>query len=112
MQSRDHLTTGRNYGLHVGSVEMGAVEVQRFCRPQDNLRQESGVACAHLHSVFACTRPPRTRGQRVEIQVRTERQNRWAQIVERLADKWGRQIRYGGDPTDFERTARMEQAAA
>lgn len=32
---------------------------------------------------------------RVEIQVRTVMQDLWAQIVERLADRWGRGIRYG-----------------
>ncbi|MFC7273432.1 hypothetical protein ACFQS1_05515 [Paractinoplanes rhizophilus] len=37
-------------------------------------------------------------GVPVEIQVRTELQNYWAQIVERLADRWGRNIRYGADP--------------
>src|SRR2546426_2143986 len=63
MQSRDHLTTGGITRLHVGFVEMGAVEVQPFCRTQDNLRQESGVACAHFHSVFACSPPPKTRGE-------------------------------------------------
>lgn len=36
----------------------------------------------------------------VEIQVRTRRQDEWAQIVEALADKWGRGIRYGDDPND------------
>lgn len=35
----------------------------------------------------------------VEIQVRTRLQDQWAQIVERLADSWGRQIRYGGSPS-------------
>jgi hypothetical protein len=34
----------------------------------------------------------------VEIQIRTEMQDSWAQIVERLGDRWGRDIRYGGDP--------------
>lgn len=34
----------------------------------------------------------------VEIQVRTGRQDRWAQIVESLGDRWGRQIRYGESP--------------
>jgi ppGpp synthetase/RelA/SpoT-type nucleotidyltranferase len=34
----------------------------------------------------------------VEIQIRTELQDSWAQIVERLADRWGRGIRYGQDP--------------
>jgi len=31
---------------------------------------------------------PELEGTRVEVQVRTERQNRWDQIVERPADKW------------------------
>ncbi|WP_062345604.1 hypothetical protein [Herbidospora yilanensis] len=39
-------------------------------------------------------------GNPVEIQVRTELQDRWAQIVERLADSWGRGIRYGEPPED------------
>jgi ppGpp synthetase/RelA/SpoT-type nucleotidyltranferase len=34
----------------------------------------------------------------VEIQVRTGLQDAWAQIVERLADRWGRGIRYGEEP--------------
>lgn len=38
----------------------------------------------------------------VEIQIRSELQDGWAQIVERLADTWGRGIRYGGDPDDAE----------
>lgn len=36
----------------------------------------------------------------VEIQIRTESQDLWAQIVESIGDRWGRQIRYGGLPTD------------
>jgi ppGpp synthetase/RelA/SpoT-type nucleotidyltranferase len=38
----------------------------------------------------------------VEIQIRTELQDTWAQIVERLADRWGRGIRYGEDPENPE----------
>lgn len=34
----------------------------------------------------------------VEIQVRTERQHLWAEFFEKLADRWGRQIRYGEPP--------------
>ena len=37
-------------------------------------------------------------GLPVEVQVRTALQDRWAQIVERTADHWGRQIRYGQPP--------------
>jgi ppGpp synthetase/RelA/SpoT-type nucleotidyltranferase len=38
----------------------------------------------------------------VEIQVRTRRQDTWAQFFERLADRWGRQIRYGQPPDHAE----------
>lgn len=41
-------------------------------------------------------------GRLVEIQVRTTLQDRWAQIVERLGDEWGRQIRYGSEPLEPE----------
>lgn len=36
----------------------------------------------------------------IEIQVRTTMQHLWAEVVERLGDRWGRQIRYGGEPPD------------
>lgn len=51
-------------------------------------------------------------GVPVEIQIRTALQDRWAQIVERLADRWGRDLRYGGQPTgrssDTDGAARRE----
>jgi hypothetical protein len=40
-----------------------------------------------------------------EIQVRTELQDLWAQAYERLGDRWGRAIRYGGDPDEPEAPA-------
>jgi hypothetical protein len=42
----------------------------------------------------------RVQGRPVEIQVRTYLQDLWAQIVERLADAWGRGIRYGEPPSE------------
>lgn len=39
------------------------------------------------------------RGRPVEIQVRTGRQHQWAEVFEKVADKWGRAIRYGGAPS-------------
>jgi len=45
-------------------------------------------------------------GVPVEIQVRTELQDTWAQIFERLADRWGRGIRYGEDPVSSESIVR------
>lgn len=47
-----------------------------------------------------------------EIQVRTDQQHLWAEIVERLADRWGRQIRYGGQPNDPERVVGTATRAA
>ncbi|GIH69015.1 hypothetical protein Mth01_12680 [Sphaerimonospora thailandensis] len=43
----------------------------------------------------------------VEIQVRTELQDVWAQILERLADHWGRGIRYGKQPESPEAVVRI-----
>jgi ppGpp synthetase/RelA/SpoT-type nucleotidyltranferase len=40
----------------------------------------------------------RVEGFPVEIQVRTESQDNWAQVMEELADEWGRGIRYGEAP--------------
>jgi ppGpp synthetase/RelA/SpoT-type nucleotidyltranferase len=42
----------------------------------------------------------RRNGMYIEVQVRTVLQDLWAQVVEKLGDTWGRQIRYGGDPPD------------
>jgi ppGpp synthetase/RelA/SpoT-type nucleotidyltranferase len=47
----------------------------------------------------------------VEIQIRSELQDSWAQIVERLADAWGRGIRYGDDPDDFDSAVRPGSTA-
>lgn len=38
------------------------------------------------------------RDLRVEIQIRTVLQDVWAQLMEKLADSWGRRIRYGEPP--------------
>jgi hypothetical protein len=43
----------------------------------------------------------------VETQVRTALQHLWANLVERLADNWGRDIRYGGDPLDPDTPAQV-----
>jgi ppGpp synthetase/RelA/SpoT-type nucleotidyltranferase len=46
----------------------------------------------------------------VEIQIRTELQDSWAQIVERLGDRWGRGIRYGQDPENPESIVRSGES--
>lgn len=38
----------------------------------------------------------------VEIQIRTPLQDQWAQVMEKIADTWGREIRYGGGPANPE----------
>jgi ppGpp synthetase/RelA/SpoT-type nucleotidyltranferase len=38
----------------------------------------------------------------VEIQLRTHYQDTWAQAMEFFGDRWGRAIRYGGEPVDPE----------
>lgn len=40
----------------------------------------------------------------IEIQVRTRSQHLWAEVVERLGDRWGRDIRYGGEPAGSAKT--------
>lgn len=53
-------------------------------------RPTAGYRALHL----ACT----VGGLPVEIQIRTQLQHLWAEVFERLADHWGRQVRYGGAP--------------
>jgi hypothetical protein len=54
---------------------------------------------------------PRVGQIQVEIQIRTELQDSWAQIFERLADRWGRGIRYGLDPENPEARVRSGEAS-
>lgn len=48
----------------------------------------------------------------VEIQIRTDMQDLWAQALERLADRAGREIRYGGIPEGCEALIETLLAAA
>jgi ppGpp synthetase/RelA/SpoT-type nucleotidyltranferase len=50
----------------------------------------SGYRAIHVIAVLE--------GYHVEIQIRTRWQNFWAQLFEAYGDRWGRQIRYGGEP--------------
>lgn len=38
---------------------------------------------------------------RIEIQIRTALQNRWALLSERMADRFGNDVKYGGGPTEI-----------
>jgi len=84
-------------------------------------RQNQDEAVARIVETFAAAhRPPVVRDRRVqpssgyravhvvvfedglpvEVQVRTDLQDLWAQGFERLGDRWGRAIRYGGEPDE------------
>lgn len=61
------------------------------CRVRDRREDPShGYRAVHVIVQFG--------GIPVEVQIRTELQDSWAQIVERLGDQWGRGLRYGGEP--------------
>lgn len=45
----------------------------------------------------------------IEVQIRTEFEDTWAQILEGLADQWGRGIRYGDPPADPDTQVRAGQ---
>ena len=48
----------------------------------------------------------------IEVQVRTELQDLWAQVVERIADAYGREIRYGAVPNDPTRASVVQALMA
>lgn len=50
-------------------------------------------------------------GVTIEVQVRTYLQHMWADLMERLADRLGRQIRYGEPPTPPEGVSQQEAEA-
>jgi Region found in RelA / SpoT proteins len=64
----------------------GSLRVDRIANPMFGYRALHIIA-----SVDRCW---------IEVQVRTRDQHRWAEIVEKLGDSWGRQIRYGEEPTE------------
>lgn len=79
------LTDQRLVAALLTSVFGGRI-IDRLAEPQ------AGYRALHAAVTFA--------GLPVEIQVRTRAQHVWAEVFERLADRWGRQIRYGGLPDD------------
>jgi ppGpp synthetase/RelA/SpoT-type nucleotidyltranferase len=61
------------------------------CRVRDRREDPShGYRAVHVIVQFG--------GIPVEVQIRTELEDSWAQIVERLGDQWGRGLRYGSGP--------------
>lgn len=86
----------------IDALFFGAKVVDRRSRPSHGYRALHIIA-----TVDEC---------RVEIQVRTEIQDLWAQAVEKIADAWGRGIRYGEEPpapeAPFGRGTRRQFVAA
>jgi hypothetical protein len=64
-------------------------------RPPDRVDRRATPSHGYraLHAVVSL------QGVSIEIQIRTVLQHIWADLMERLADRLGRQIRYGGLPT-------------
>jgi RelA/SpoT family protein len=76
--------------------------VERICSEFENHRVVDRRA-KPSHGYRAVHVIVQVHGCSVEVQVRTELQNRWAQLAERLGDSWGRQVRYGEPPTEPDR---------
>lgn len=76
---------------HVQRLFPGAKLVDRRKKPNHGYRAVHLIVQRH--------------GYPVEVQIRTVLQDLWAQIVEKLGDVWGREIRYGGEPSDPDREA-------
>jgi len=107
----------REQGMKLKSVQdiAGARIIVRGSR-----RDQDEAVARVMASVAAASKPPTVRDRRVqpssgyravhvvvfesglpvEMQVRTQLQDLWAQVFERLGDRWGRAIRYGGLPDE------------
>jgi ppGpp synthetase/RelA/SpoT-type nucleotidyltranferase len=72
-------------------AEMQDIGGLRIVSQVDRSKQDEIVK--RIFDVFSITRV-----RLIEIQVRTQLQDLWAQAMERLADETGRAIRYGGAP--------------
>lgn len=93
-------------GTRVGQDETVAEVVRIFSdgakAPRTIDRRDSpSSGYRAVHVIVHCGAVP------VEVQARTRLQHRWAQTFERIADNWGRGIRYGGLPDDPERDVRI-----
>jgi ppGpp synthetase/RelA/SpoT-type nucleotidyltranferase len=68
--------------------------IERYGGRLVDRRREPLEGYRALHAVLTVA------GIRVEVQVRTRLQHLWAETFERIADRWGRQIRYGDPPNE------------
>jgi ppGpp synthetase/RelA/SpoT-type nucleotidyltranferase len=86
----------RDFCEHLGTLGCTHQVIDRRASPR------SGYRAVHVVAKVADGLP-------VEVQFRTEPQDMWAQFFERLADAWGRQIRYGGGPDPHPRGEEMTE---
>lgn len=89
-----HRTEQRSWALSLEilfAMHGGEQDLARASRYIDRIQHPS-------HGYRAIHVVVRVDGLPVEIQVRTDLQDKWAQLVEVLSDRWGRQIRYGEPP--------------
>jgi ppGpp synthetase/RelA/SpoT-type nucleotidyltranferase len=90
--------------LAVPAIEAALRAESCECKTRDRRVEPSwGYRAVHIIA--------RVDGVPVEIQIRTELQDLWAQVAERIGDKFGRQIRYGGepDPGETDRETELRQ---
>jgi ppGpp synthetase/RelA/SpoT-type nucleotidyltranferase len=67
----------------------------------DDLRTDPSYGYRGVHVILKIDDYP------VELQIRTTLQHLWADYFEKLADQFGRQIRYGQRPIDPEKPAAL-----
>ncbi len=70
----------------------------RTCKVMDR-RERPSHGYRAVHIIMMWDQIP------IEVQIRTELQDTWAQMTERVADRWGRGIRYGEDPDSPDESA-------
>lgn len=68
-------------------VQLLSVEWPRHKLYDRRKRPQFGYRAVHF--------VPTISGRPVEIQIRTSLQHKWAELFEKVADQWGRGIRYG-----------------
>ncbi len=66
-----------------------------LCRVQDR-RATPSYGYRAVHIIYDVDSVP------VEAQVRTKLQHAWAELSEKLADRFGPDVKYGGGPADFQ----------
>lgn len=77
---------------------------KKLKKAQKNYKKNLGIYIGQMQAFWAtCIRLERESDKaRAEIQIRTRLQGLWANVYEKLADAFGREIRYGLLPDDAE----------